>query len=75
MEINSLVHLKLFPRSKRGMIDDGKVIMQYLTYEYDMYCPLCKGVIIETVSLEYCGQCGYIQADYWGLTPGKEYQI
>ncbi len=75
MEVNSFVHLKLFPREKNGAIDEGKQIMPFSEWE-NFECPKCKQhSMTESVSLEYCGRCGYVETDYWGLIPKKEKYI
>ena len=69
---NSFIFLKLFPRSNgiSPYVDDGHKMR---LMEDDVHCPKCKIRLIETVSLEFCGTCGYVETDYWGLVPfGKE---
>jgi len=67
MEVNVFVHLRLFPRQKNGSIDNGKPVTPSTYIE----CPVChQKTMIESVSLEYCGNCGNVETDYWGLTNG-----
>ena len=54
--------LKTFPRTKHNAVDDGSkrkpMRQKYL-------CPVCLKIMFETVSLEFCNECGYVETDFW----------
>ena len=60
----TFIQLKFFPRSQRGNTDAGR-------HPTEMWprinCPECSNALVETLSLEFCGHCGYVETDYWGL--------
>lgn len=58
----TFVHLKYFPRNRNRRVDDGT----YVSPNYQPLCVKCGGTVRETISLEFCTECGHVVIDYWG---------